>query len=247
MRNRKSRYFILIIAIVGCLGFLYVARLAISGSSKKMDDALSYYQRPRFTLTDEEYNVVNPQFRSKLMANKIYLNKVRNPVALLFFDNTFDLISYKFTGKISGSVNEIVHMSTADASQPARVVYDIMDDNLYYRFLKKAGPEQTIKGLWITLYGNSIENPVLNDSIAYYRLTCKNLSIRYGDSLPIDIFVEEKTNLLGVKASISMELLIIRREGDTYITLMTPKSKEGSIPEGLLYNVVTGGPFLKKE
>lgn len=74
-----------------------------------------------------------------------------------------------------------------------------------------------------------------DDSVISYTLKCKNLSVRYGNNDPIDLYIKADQNFQDTGVPIS--ILFYKRNKKLYLMLLSP-NKQKSIDPQMLSSLV---------
>jgi hypothetical protein len=109
----------------------------------------------------------------------------------------------------------------------------MVDFNGFSRFEWRPWPTKQTSNIFLSLYGDSLSNGILNDSIASYHLLCKNLSIKFEKNGVVQVFMTcgEIT---------PSNLMFLKRGKIVYFMLMTTAKPDSFIPREILYDLVTG-------
>jgi len=240
MKRKGTKLFVIIIGSLLAVISIVLIGKKITKAFTSLDQADKEHLPSRFTISTMELDLISPRYRSLVAANKIYQFTDRNPIALLYFDKIYNLIAYKIDLNVEKSMQEILNIEVKEEKEPPDITFNVIDDDLYFRFLKKTGASRPVSSIYLSLAGDSIRNTILNDSTICYHLICSNLSVRFGQYEPVDIFVEGKKRLLGIQNDIPMDLMFLKRQGAVYQLLMTPHDRKGLIAPDLLYHIVEG-------
>lgn len=234
-KDKSKRNGIIIISLL-VLGFIIFLTVNIFDAFEEMDKDSMEILPSVYSLEDS--SMISKKYRKELTVDEVWRSKVRQPIAFMFFDSTYHLISYKIDLINDSSLREIIGLKKISVDRSTGITYHIIDKGLF-KFQFKAGKTEPVSKIMLTLAGDSLQTVVYNDSIINYHLLCDNLSIRYLDKGPKDIFVIGKQEAFSTSI-IPMDILFLKRNKAVYLLLMIPVDAKVQMPSNLLYNVVMG-------
>lgn len=225
---------------MGLFALIFIIWLIIkivNGFSEN-DKALNERLPSAYSIAKEDSNLIAKEYIEKMKLIEVYRSNVRNPIALISFDTAYRLIMYKINLSKDASLKSIIRDQIKDVDRSTGKTYNIIDNNLFYRFQYQAGTTKPTSKVYLTLSGDSLKTVIKNDSIFSYHLLCKNFSIRYDENAPIDIFVEGQESF-GMTSIIPMDIMLLKRNKIVYLLVMTPNKPTGVISPNLLLNILS--------
>lgn len=226
--ERKKK---IVFTLLGLL-ILYLVIKTITGISTTIK-ATGGNLPSTYNLPKDDSLLFAGNYRNKLVVNEVKNQKVRYPVALLTLDKEYSLIVTKLDLVSNASLSNVIDVQNESADRSTMVPYNIVDNNAFKFGYSIEEIVKPVKQVYLTLYGDSIENTLRNDTAVAYNLKCKNLSIRYGNDGPIDLYI--KSN----KSEIPLSILFYRKNGSLYVLLLSP-NKSRSLDPQLLPSLVSG-------
>jgi hypothetical protein len=240
MRNEKiRRNRIRLFAIIGLIFIVWlIIRLTIGIKQNK--NAFEEDLPLTYSMSLDDSSLFAGNVRNKFEVVEIRNSKVRPPISILLYDKKYHLVTYKIpTANTIYPLSKLLQVSNKGNSTSTGYSYSLIGKDIIYQIKYIAGKPEPAQQIYLTLSGNSIQTVVSTDSIISYNLKCRNLSIKYDNKAPVDMFVTGKKRPLGITTIIPMDILFLKREGFIYFMMMTPQSNETNIPANLLYNIVT--------
>jgi len=190
-----------------------------------------------FSIPSDDSTIISKKYWNKIKVGKIANEKGRNPVSMLRFDKKYHLLIYRIDltqnlelPDVLNNVNECVDRTTG-------IVYTVINLNDFCRFEYHASAATPASKIFLTLAGDSLQE-VKNDSAVSYHLICKNLSVRYSEEQPVDIYMVGTELLFGNTTRIPMDLLLLKRNAAVYLLIMMPDNPKATIAADILYNMV---------
>jgi hypothetical protein len=238
--SKNRRNIRIIIWVICGLGLLIFLGVKISEGFKRIKKSFADDLPLTYSIPSEDSIVIAKKYLPKLKANKIVHSRNRGPISLIYFDTVYYLIFYRIDLIKDGPLKEVLHTDIESVDRTTGTVYTVINHNNFFQFQFQAGPANPVSNIYLTLAGDSLKNLVENDSVMSYHLLCKNLSIRYTENGPIDLFVVGQEGMLASTAIIPMDLVFLDRDGAVYLLIMTPNDPKSTIAPDLLYNVVMG-------
>ena len=124
--------------------------------------------------------------------------------------------------------------------QPLGKDYWVVNVNQFGKLKYLAESEKISSHIFLTLAGDSLQEVSKNDSVISYHLICKNFSIQYGKTGPVDIYMVGDEIGFGRTIDMPLDLLFLRRGNAIYFFIMLPDNYHAAIEPDLLLNIVTG-------
>jgi hypothetical protein len=184
-------------------------------------------------ITLEDSGLISPKNIGRVRSHQNVNSKVMDPVAFLYVDDTYHLVIFKINLRDQQPLKDILHTTIKSTERPDGETYSIVDFNGFSRYEWRPAPTKHTSNIYLSLYGDSLANNILNDSIATYHLLCKNLSIQYETNGPVEVF------MVGGKITPS-DILFLKRDKAVYFMLLTTDKPDATIPQNILYELVTG-------
>jgi hypothetical protein len=236
----KGKRKIKLIVIGLSLGFLIFLAFKIVDGFVEIQNDMAKDLPPTYEIPSEDSSIISKKYLGKLKANEIIRRQGREPVSLIYFDRKYHLIIYKFTLDKSIPLGDLLHLTIKNVDQTIGAVYKVISHNNFFKFQLNDAPGRSVSNVYLTLAGDSLQNVVKNDSMVGYHLSCTNLSIRYDENGPIDIFMVGAEKMLGATTDIPMNILFSKQKRNLFLLIMTPNNSNSTIPPILLYNIVMG-------
>ena len=192
-----------------------------------------------YILSSQDSNLIAEKYRSNIKVLEVRNSKVRNSISLVSFGNDYSIFIYKLNLKSNIKLSQLLKTEMKDVDRTTGETYNIFGANNYIKFQYKTGSPDSVSNILLTFAGDSLKTIAKNDSIISYHLICSNLSLRYSETAPIDIFVVGKEGSLGRTTPIPLNILFLERGEVVYLLIMTPTDSKYSIPPSLLYNIIT--------
>lgn len=184
-------------------------------------------------ITREDSALISPKYISRVRSHQNVNSKIMDPVSFLYVDDTYHLVIFKINMETDRPLNEILSSDIENCQRSDGETYSMVDFNGFSRFEWRPVPTMRAKNIFLSLYGDSVSNEILNDSIGSYHLLCKNLSIRYEKNGLVQVFVTSGE----ITPS---DLLFLKRGKIVYFMLMTSAKPDSAIPPNILYELLMG-------
>jgi hypothetical protein len=184
-------------------------------------------------MTREDSALISPQYIGRVRSHQNVNSKVMDPVSFLYVDDTYHLIIFRIHVETDQPFKEILSLDIKNSERSDGETYSNLDFNGFSRFEWRPVPAMRTRHIFLSLYGDSLSNGILNDSIASYHLLCKNLSIKFEKNGVVQVF------MTGGEITPS-DLLFLKRGKTVYFMLMTTAKPDSLIPRGILYDLIMG-------
>ena len=184
-------------------------------------------------MTREDSALISPKYIGRVRSHQNVNSKVMDPVSFLYVDDTYHLIIFRIHLGTDQPLTEILRSDVEDSRRSDGEAYSMVDFNGYSRFEWHPWPTRGTRDIFLSLYGDSLSNGILNDSVASYHLLCKNLSIKYEKKGVVQVF------MVGGEITPS-DLLFLKRGKIVYFMLMTTAKPDSFIPREILYDLIMG-------
>lgn len=234
-RKKTGTRIILFLCIAGIIIYLIFKIVNAFGDNAR---AFAEDLPITYSLAAEDSNLIAVKYRSKITVNKVLNSKVRNSISLVTFDQKYSLIFYKIGLSKDISLKTLINTQIKSVDRSTGYTYSVVDNN-FFRFQYKAGIVKPASQIYLTLSGDSLQTIAKNDSTVSYHLLCSNLSLRYTEEEPIDIYVAGQQKAFGRTVKIPMDILFLKRNRAVYLLLLVPNNPDASIAPNLLYDITT--------
>lgn len=184
-------------------------------------------------ITREDSALISPKYIGRLRSHQNVNSKVMDPVSFLYVDDTYHLVIFKINLETDQPLKEILSNDIENSQRSDGETYTMVDFNGFSRFEWRPAPTMRTRKIFLSLYGDSLSNGIINDSIASYHLLCKNLSIKYEKNGVVQVF------MTGGEITPS-SLLFLKRGKIVYFMLMTTAKPDSFIPPEFLYGLIMG-------
>ena len=156
-----------------------------------------------------------------------------DPVSFLYVDDTYHLVIFKINMGTDQTIQKVLSSDIVNSQRSDGETYSMVDFNGFSRFEWRPVPTMRTRNIFLSLYGDSLSNGILNDSIASYHLLCKNLSIKYEKNGLVQVF-------LTCGKITPSDLLFLKRGKIVYFMLMTTAKQGSYIALEILYDLIMG-------
>jgi hypothetical protein len=204
-------------------------RTMVKGVTAASDNELPLTQ----VITREDSALISPKYIGRVRSHQNVNSKVMDPVSFLYVDDTYHLVIFRINMGTDQPLKEQLSSDIENSQRSDGETYSMVDFNGFSRFEWRPVPTMQTKNIFLSLYGDSLSNGILNDSIASYHLLCKNLSIKYEKNGVVQVF------MTGGEITPS-DLLFLKRGKIVYFMLMTTAKPDSFIPREILYDLIMG-------
>ena len=184
-------------------------------------------------ITHEDSALISPKYIGRVRSHQNVNSKVMDPVSFLYVDDTYHLVIFKINLETDQPLKEILSTDVENSRRSDGETYSMVDFNGFSRFEWRPAPTIRTSKIFLSLYGDSLSNGIINDSIASYHLLCKTLSIKYEKNGVTQVF------MTGGEITPS-DLLFLKRGKIVYFMLMTTARPDSFIPPEILYSLIMG-------
>jgi hypothetical protein len=230
---RKFRRIVSLVSLVSLFAIFVVTmrktRTMVQGMNAVSEQKLPSTQ----VMTREDSTLISPKYIGRVKCLENVNSKVMHPVSFFYVDDAYHLVIFRINMETDQPLKEILSSDLKESKQSDGEAYSVVDFNLFSRFEWHPVPTKRIRNIFLSLYGDSLSNGILNDSIASYHLLCKNLSIKYEKNGVAQVFVTGGE----VMAS---ELLFFKRGKIVYFILVTTGKPNSFVPREILYDLIMG-------
>jgi hypothetical protein len=207
----------------------------VKQASSQSTRAFYEYLPPDSSLSPEYADLISERYRGRINSVYTLRSKIRNPISFISLSDQFRIMIYKIPLKRDVSFINNVKTLKGGSGMTVMVTYLVMESQMF-KLRYAQGEVGSVSGLFLNLDGEDISPLVRNDSCIYYRLSCKNLSLRYGQNGPVDLFIENTGRAFD--RYFPLEVLLMKRNQAAFLMLMTPANI--TIHKPVLYNLVRG-------
>jgi hypothetical protein len=230
---RKVRLIVFIVSVAALIAMFVVGMRKTRAMVKDLN-AVSDNELPSTqVITPEDSALISPKYIGRVRSYKNVNSKVMDPVSFLYVDDTIHLVIFKMNIENDQPIKDILSSDIENSQRSDDEVYSGVNFNRFSRFEWCPVPTKRARNIFLSLYGDSLSNGILNDSIASYHLLCKNLSIKYEKKGAVQVF------MTGEEIAPS-DILFLKRGKIVYFMLMTTAKQDSFIPREILYNLVMG-------
>jgi hypothetical protein len=218
MKKNIIRSFI----IISVICFVIIIALVLTKIPKGIKQNFQAFDEdlpPTYVLTKDDSILIKEHEKGKISVSEIRHSKVRGPVSVLTFDSLYWIYTYKIDLKDDVQLTKIFRQEIRSVDRSVGYTYNIIDNSSYYRFQYKAGSVNSASQIYFTISPDSLITAKNNDSILAYHALCRNLSIRYEEKDPIDIFVVGGNAGFAATQLIPMDILFLQRHNSLYFFL----------------------------
>jgi hypothetical protein len=184
-------------------------------------------------ITLEDSTLISPKYIGRVKCIENVNSKVMNPVSFLFVDDTIQLVIFKINLETDQPLKKILSSDIKNSEQSDGEAYSVVDLSGFSRFEWHPVATMRTRNIFLSLYGDSLANEILNDSIASYHLLCKNLSIKYEKNGVVQLIMTSGE-------ATPSDLLFLKRGKVVYFMFMTTAKPDSFIPREILYDLIMG-------
>jgi hypothetical protein len=230
-----KRFWQIVMLVTGvCLIAMFVVEMRktftmVKGVKVASDRGLPLTQ----VITREDSALISPKYIGRVRSHQNVNSKVMDPVSFLYVDDTYHLVIFRINMETDQPLKELLSSNIENSQRSDGETYSMVDFNGFSRFEWRPVPTMRTRNIFLSFYGDSLSNGILNDSIASYHLLCKNLSIKYEKNGFVQVF------MTGGEVTPS-DLMFLKRGKIVYFMLMTTAKPDSSIPREILYDLIMG-------
>jgi hypothetical protein len=227
----------IIILIVLIYGGRYLFVKA-SDIKSKLDLGLMADLPPLHLISPEDSSLIKSSYLGKLSAGQIYRSKIRQSISFINYDSSYNIIVFKILTAENFIFNNNLRVVKKTSDRTVMEAYGQHDYKNYYTFYLHSVSVGSAGQILMKISTDSLAMTVRNDSVVCYSVVCKNLSILYGESEPVDIFMEGNELGLGNNIEMHLNILFLKRKNAVFMIIMSPDRPDVSIDSSLLYNII---------
>jgi len=230
---KKVRRIVFLISVVAFI-VLFVLDMRKMRTMARGSRAASDSRLPStHIMSREDSALISPKYIGQVKCYQNVNYKLIDPVSFLAVDDTFQLIIFRIHLETDQPLAKILNSGIGNSQQSDAETYSEVDLTDFSRFDWRPVPTMQTRNIFLSLYGDSLSNGILNDSIASYHLLCKNLSIKYEKNGVVQA-------LLTCGEITPSDILFLKRGKIVYFMLMTTDKPNSLIPREILYDLIMG-------
>ncbi|WP_118976941.1 hypothetical protein [Taibaiella koreensis] len=221
---------LIVIIIIGYSSYWFISSFGLAVNLLQEDD-------PSTKQISEEYkSLFATSAYTKLRVEHTYNSKVRSPITLIDYDSIYSILIYKISMNSKAGLSKILFLEYKDADQSPNIAYRGIPYSFMFKY--KAGKESSATQLFLTINGDSIRSLFHSDTLVNYAATFEDLSISYTKDGIKEIYAVSDDAF--IKTKIPINVLFLKRGMTIYLFFLSVKVHGKSIPDSLLYNLITG-------
>jgi hypothetical protein len=230
-----KRFWQIVMLVTGvCLIAMFVDVMRKTSTGVKAVKVASDFELPLTqVITREDSALISAKYIGRVRSHQNVNSKVMDPVSFFYVDDTYHLVIFRINMATDQPLKELLSSDIENSQRSDGETYSMVDFNGFSRFEWRPVPTMRPRNIFLSLYGDSLSNGILNDSIASYHLLCKNLSIKYEKNGVVQVF------MTGGEITPS-DLLFLKRGKMVYFMLMTTAKPDSFIPREILYDLIMG-------
>jgi hypothetical protein len=229
MRKNKEYLFILIAACILAYAIFIISKAAKEDSQNPITVIT--------TIPSDYLNLFNSTTKQKLTLQSAAKFKLSNTICYLNYDNKYDLELTKININSPFDIDKNI---VEDYKESKSVVSDRYLPNNKVDFTSNyiTISSENISKIYLSLYGDSIRTITKNDSVAYYYLKLKNVSIQHQPNGVKEIFIDAKTEFYLFTKKPQISLAFIRKQNSLYFLLLAAKDDSTQLDSDLLQKLI---------
>jgi hypothetical protein len=187
--------------------------------------------------------VIAEKFRRRLKVIEFIGIEGRPSISMYKLDNKYVLVVSKIGLSRDMSIKDLVNNSVRYLETTTMNGYFISDFNDWTVFRINDHAVPPVSKILLSYGGDSLTSTI-NDSVFYYHLLCRRLTVRYGETAPVDLFVGGSEGLLGIRKKGPLDLLLLKRASSVYLMFLSPDDPDLDIDPHELLDMVSA-PLAK--
>jgi hypothetical protein len=220
-RNIRIIFGFCIVALIAWLG-IRIAE-AFKSTAKAFEEDLP----TTYTISRQDSNLIAPKYRNELKVVEVRRSKVRDDIAILSIGEQYTIILQRLKLSPSSPLTKAIHATEATMSRSTMVTYSII--NLGdFSYQCKAGNVETATDLFLTLSGGAVKKLRQNDSLVSYSLRVRDMSLRYGEDSPVDIYMTIKEGF--IRKAVPMNFMLLKKNNAVFFIVLSAKNG-GELPK----------------
>jgi len=233
-----SKRFIIagVLVIVAAVSFFFFkVSKAVQQTMRAFEEELP----PTYALTHDDSMFLNDRSLKKITVSEVRNSKVRPSISVLLYDSSYWLYRCKVALKTDLPLNKIFHEEHKGAETTTGQTYGIINDADYYSFRYAAGPLNAVSQIYFTISADSLETIKSNDSLVAFHCLLYNLSLKYEEDHPVDIYVAGENSGIITRTIIPADILFVKKDSALYFSLMSPTNNKYPVSANLLLDITT--------
>jgi len=222
-RTTKIR---IILAFILFLGFSsFVSRCIKTAISNQHSFDSIYLYKGKF---DKEDSLLFKAKELKSMKiTEVIKSNYRNEIRSFEYRNKYKITFIKIDLNKDIPLKQLIKYRDKYSSETTMHPYHVMS-SATYDFSIIAEKINKVDNIIFSLYGNAkdIQTDIYNKNFISYYLLTKDLSIRYGEDAPVDIFFGGKETFLSIRKKYPLMISFYKIHKSLYILFLIPKEDE---------------------
>lgn len=237
--SHKKRGLVILISISGFVILLILVNEIYKGFSE-IQEALEESLPISYKLSPEDSSLIDSSYWKEIKVDAVFRSTRKLPASFLTVNSQYSLFINQLVVDKKIELDKLFKIEHKNISSSVGYVYSEILINPLFKFKYYSNAVKFAEKIHLSFYGDSMGMKFSGDSVLAYRLLCKNFSLRYQISDPIDIFMERKPGFLGLNSGVNTEILFLKRNGSVYLFILTPNEPNVLLPKDLLYRILTG-------
>lgn len=225
LQNKKRNVrILLIVCFVPFIAWLGIRTVeAFKNNARAFEEDLPTI----YTISRQDSNLINPQYRKELKVIEVRRSKVRDNITILSIGEEYTVIIQRLKLLPSSPLNKIIHTTKAGTSRSTMIIYSIVNlGDFSYQY--KAGAVETASDLFLTLSGSAVKTLQQNDSLLSYSLRARDVSLRYREDSPVDTYITIKEGF--ITKAVPMNIMLLKKNNAVYFIILSAKDG-GELPK----------------
>jgi|GEM_PF-2884760 len=232
----KKRFARVIFFLLAIIFVIYVGMKVVSGI---MNAQNSNAELCPFThsFPPEDSTLFAKKYLNKIEVDEIAHISGRGPISLFSFEKKEEIIVYRIDLLGDSGLRNLINFSKESGTQTVSVSYMPVKFN-NFTFECHVAPFPPVRKIFIS-YSGDLTSRVENDTIISCHLITRNFAVKYLQGTPADVLIDGHVYLPFIQGSVSMNLMLLRRNHAVFLLAMIPQNGSSINPD-LLYNIVMG-------
>lgn len=243
MRKNARKIILILVCIAGatCIGWWIVR---VSRVLKATDWDMSKIRIDSTSaMPSSDSEIINEKYWSRLKVVEFVRMEGRPPISMYKLDDKYDLVLSRMGLSGDRPIKDLIKISVGSLESTSLNSYFIGDFNDWADFRVNDHALPPVSNILLTYGGDSLTSTI-NDSVFYYRLLCRRLTVRYGEAAPVDLFFGGREGLLAIRKKGPLDLLLLKRGSFVYLMFLSPDDLDFGIAPHELLDMVTA-PLVK--
>lgn len=189
-------------------------------------------------------------FKAKELKNmkitEVIKSNYRNEIRSFEYRNKYIITFVKIDLNKDIPLKQLIKYRDEYSSETTMHLYHVMSSNAY-DFSIKAEEINKVDNIIFSLYGNTkdMQTDIYNKNFISYYLLIKDLSIRYGEDVPVDIFFGGKETLLAIRKKYPLMISFYKIHKSLYILFLIPNENELNKERNLFAKIMNDNSDLQ--